>query len=441
VQIVSPANGALTNHTPIDVSWTINGVIQPLQRSQELVEGPNTITRSFTDATGKTGSATITVTLDSHPPVVVITSPANGLVTNQASRTVAWTVDGVPQTTDLTATLVQGSNTITRTATDAAGNTGTASITVTLDTQAPVVMITSPSNGLLTNQASQMVAWTVDGVAQTSQLSATLSEGTNTITRSATDAAGNVGTATITATLDTQGPVVTITSPVNGMITNQVSQTVAWTVDGVQQITQLTAALVEGVNTITRSTTDAAGNTGTSSITITLDTQAPVVSITSPLNGLLTNQAMQQIAWAVDGITQTTQRTANLVEGANTITRTATDAAGNIGTASITVMLDTQAPIVVITSPANGLLTNQSSTNVTWTVDGVPQTTQLTQTLVEGTNSITRTATDLAGNTGTSSITVTRDTQAPVVVITSPAEGFVTTQSPIAVAWTVDGIV
>lgn len=45
-----------------------------------------------------------------------------------------------------------------------------------------------------------------------------------------------------------------------------------------------------------------------------------------------------------------------LTEGANTITVTATDPAGNSASASIAVELDTVPPVVVITSPSDGHL-------------------------------------------------------------------------------------
>ena len=508
VAITSPPNGFLTNQTPIAVAWTVNGVAQTMQLTQALVEGSNTITRSFTSAAGNTGTASITVILDTHVPVVVITSPSNGFITNQTSISVAWTVDGVTQTTQLTQTLVEGPNTITRSFTSAAGNTGTVSITGTLDTHVPVVVITSPANGFLTNQTSISVAWTIDGVAQTTQLTQPLVEGPNTITRSFTSAAGNTGTASITVTLKTHPPVVKITSPVNGFLTNNPIMTVAWTVDGAQQTTQVSETLkVEGINAIVRSAVDAAGNVGSDtvkgtldtippqvkitrpshdtivntpsflvgymvdgtaltkvislsegpnkividstdpagnrgadSVMITLDTVPPIVKIVFPQQGFITNNPIVLVSWTVDSVRQTTQVIETLhVEGVNTIVRFTTDSAGNVGSDTVRGTLKTRPPVVHITSPANAFLTNNPTLTVAWTVDGVQQTTQLTQSLVEGDNMVIRAATDVAGNTGADTIHVTLKTHPPVVVITSPVNGFWTNQTPIAVAWTVDG--
>ena len=95
------------------------------------------------------------------------------------------------------------------------------------------------------------------------------------------------------------------------------------------------------------------------------------------------------------------------MEGANTITRTATSPTGLLGTASVTGTLNTKPPIVVINSPTNGQLLRATPVTVSWSVDGVAQTTLLSENLVSGINTITRTATDSAGNVGTASVVVT----------------------------------
>lgn len=95
-------------------------------------------------------------TVDTVPPALTITSPADGLITNEESLTVSGTtndvtstpvtvtVNGTPVTVQTngsfstTITLKSGSNTITVVATDAAGLKTTITRTVTLDTGAPV---------------------------------------------------------------------------------------------------------------------------------------------------------------------------------------------------------------------------------------------------------------------------------------------------------------
>jgi RHS repeat-associated protein len=438
VVITNPGQDTIVNISPLSVGYTIDS--DPRTRRISLTEGLNKIIIDSIDQAGNRGADTVKVTLDTQAPEVKITSPENGQLTNHTTITVIWTIDGVSQTAQLSESLTEDTNIITRSSTDAAGNIGTTSIKVVLDTKAPEVTITSPINGLQTNHTPVNISWTVDGVTQTTQLTQPLMEGANTITRSETDAVGNVGTASVTVTLDTNPPVVVITSPANGLLTNKTPVAVAWTVDGIAQTAQLTQALEDGANTVIRSTTDAAGNTGTASITVTLDTKPPVVAITSPVNGLLTNHMPVNISWTVDGVSQSTQLTQALDEGTNTITRSATDAAGNTGSVAITVTLDTQAPVVTITSPVNGTIVNQSPIEVAWTIDNVVQTTKLSESLVEGPNTIIRTATDAAGNTGADTITVNLDYHVPVVEITFPPEGYQATETPVRVTWTVDNV-
>ena len=470
-----PASGVLSNDSDADgdpitavlASGPVHGTLT-LNANGSFTYVPNANWNgadafSYTAYDGSLDSApataTITVVADTTPPTITIASPVDGYLTNQTSVTVSGTASdvgtGVASVTangvacTLTGSdyscvnvplLAEGANVLTVTAADNAGNVATAGVTVTRDTQAPVVSIVAPLEGTLTTQTEVTVAWTVDGVAQTSLTSENLVEGDNAITRTATDAAGNVGSAMIHVTLDTIAPVVAIDSPADGFVTNHSPIDVAWTVDGAAQTTQLTQNLVEGDNAITRSFTNAAGNTGTAVIHVILNTQAPVVAITAPANGFLTNNPILAVAWTVDGVAQTTQLTQDLVEGDNVITRTATDAASNVGTATVHVTLDTQAPVVAITAPANGALVKAATVDVTgtasdangiasikvggtacsyvsgsWTCSAFP--------LAEGSNTLTATVTDAAGNSAAAVVTVTRDTTAPAVAIVSPADG------------------
>jgi uncharacterized Zn-binding protein involved in type VI secretion len=158
--IVSPANLALVNTSPVNVTGTIadpaaavsvNGVPAIVsgggfQASVVLVEGANTITALAQHSNGTTSTATVQVTLDTSPPELTIDSPADGFMTLESSITVSGTVsdlqaqvsvNGVP-TQVINGTflasnvpLVVGPNTIQVSASDPAGNSSTAQITVT----------------------------------------------------------------------------------------------------------------------------------------------------------------------------------------------------------------------------------------------------------------------------------------------------------------------
>src|SRR5439155_846008 len=145
-----------------------------------------------------------------------------------------------------------------------------------------------------------------------------------------------------------------------------------------------THALADGAYTVHASQTDAAGNTGTSANNnFTVDTVAPVVTVTSPANGSIHNTAPTTfsgtIRTASGNVTVTIGGAATLsfttacnsgawttnhalADGAYTVHASQTDAAGNTGTsATNNFTVDTVAPVVTVTSPANGSFRNTSS--------------------------------------------------------------------------------
>src|SRR6185503_5761726 len=128
----------------------------------------------------------------------------------------------------------------------------------------------------------------------------------------------------------------------------------------------------------------------------------------------------------------------------NTINVTATDIAGNTSVDSIGITYDPLPPTVTITGPTTAATYNTSATSITlsgtasdtltsvtqvnWAVAGGPSggatgTTNWTTpliTLASGTNTITITALDAAGNPATDQITVVSDNIQPTIDITSP---------------------
>jgi Glucodextranase, domain B len=116
-------------------------------------------------------------------------------------------------------------------------------------------------------------------------------------------------------------------------------------------------------------------------------------------------------------------------EGANQIiTGTATDKAGNSASANVFISLDKTVPVLTIASPSNGTSVSSSPVKVTGTAsdslsgiatvlcNGNPaslsnSTFSCDVPLNNGPNTITAEAIDVAGNTGSLSISVTRETQ------------------------------
>lgn len=127
-----------------------------------LAEGSHTITIGVSDNDGNAASTTSTAfTMDTVPPTLNISAPADGLITNNSSLTVSGTTNDVTSSpvtvtiklngTDQGAvtitsgsfskalTLASGSNTIVVRSTDSAGKYSEITRTVTLDTTPPVI--------------------------------------------------------------------------------------------------------------------------------------------------------------------------------------------------------------------------------------------------------------------------------------------------------------
>lgn len=125
--------------------------------SAALSDGQHTLAFYADDNDGNSAAATSSVfTVDTVPPTLNITSPADGFITNDdecvvagstndtTSGSVVVTVNGSPVTVEngefsTTIRLAEGANTITVIATDAAGQTTTIVRSVTLDTVAPII--------------------------------------------------------------------------------------------------------------------------------------------------------------------------------------------------------------------------------------------------------------------------------------------------------------
>ncbi|MCX7164213.1 MAG: retention module-containing protein [Rhodocyclales bacterium] len=351
-------------------------------------------------ATESTAPPVVQVPGDTSP----VTPPAGGTQTVPGAAdpttppVVQVTVDNAPVTPgNGTVPLDEGTHTVAVTATDAAGNTASTSTTVTVDTVAPTPTITvtdpgthgTPTDDHITNVNTVTVAATDPTTAASLQVTVdngtpvtvttgaagtvtdpiTLSEGTHTVGVTAIDAAGNASaTVNTTVTVDTTTPTlsaVTITDPgthgtsttdfvTNGNITVAATATDGTTTATVQVtdngtlVTPTANGTVtlagDGTHTVGVTAIDAAGNaSATVNTTVTVDTVAPTVQITSHHGTVtvtatdLTTAATLQVtvngtAVTVAGNGQATVTDVLTLTGAGShpvITATATDAAGN----------------------------------------------------------------------------------------------------------------
>ena len=291
----------------------------------------------------------------------------------------------------------------------------------------------------------------------------TLREGENTLAVEGIDEFGNTGSSnTISVTLDTTAPEVSIANPATGYLTNQDSVVVTGTVDDpmvseialdvndTEQTVVVTEgsfseeiSLIEGTNTIEASAADLLGNGGSSErVVVTYNEGAPAVSITSPSGGAKTNSTFVVVDYTIVGeaisaefvlndvsegiAAESGSRSVSLVEGPNTIEARASGGTITASSGIVTVVSDTTAPsmssdvsepwkTVLITAYSDEALSSpptvevvaDSTTEIEMTLTGVREWSGNYEIPGDGSYFVNVSGTDEAGNTGfcTSSFT------------------------------------
>jgi len=440
VTITAPTSGFYKTSTlpALDYTVTETNSHTEVVSGWATTEGVHTVTVTSTDAAGNVGSDSVTYTVDNTAPVVDITAPTDGAYYKTANVPLAaYTATDTSPITVVQAgySTAEGVHTYTVTATDGAGNSGSASVTYTVDNTAPVVVINAPAEGgYYKTSTLPALDYAVNEINPHSEVVSgwAMTEGVHTVTVTSTDAAGNVGSASVTYTVDNTAPVVTINAPVDGEYYKSSAVPAAgFSVVEINPYTTVESgySTSEGVHTYTVTATDSAGNVGSASVTYTVDNTPPVVTITAPANGLYYKTAdVPSAAFTiVEANPYTTSESGYATtEGPHTYIVTATDAAGNVGSDSVTYTVDNTAPVVTITAPANGAYYKSSAVPVAAysVVELNPYTVvESGYSTAEGAHTYTVTATDAAGNVGSDSVTYTVDNTPPVVTITAPANG------------------
>ncbi|MFP2912310.1 Ig-like domain-containing protein, partial [Pyxidicoccus sp. 3LFB2] len=480
-------DGATYGPIPVDGTgnWTFTVPVP-------LAEGPYTVSATSVDAAGNSaGPVTSTFTVDLTGPNTLITSGPPAL-TRETSATFDFdqegggvsyqcSVDGasyVPCTDPTTfGPFADGEHVLLVRAVDASGNVdpSPAEHRWTVDASAPDTLIASgpadPTNASTAtfdfeaNEPNATFECSVDGAAfvpcTDPDTFEGFAEGEHTLAVRAVDAAGNVDPtpATYTWTVDVTAPVVpVITGPANGAELNSGNVTITGTADGATSVTLTVGGatygpipvdaqgnwtftppvtLADGPYTISVVAVDGAGNTSApATSTFTVDQSAPDTEIDSGPPAL-TNVATADFVFSSDESPVTFQCSLDgaafapctaqqtfgpLADGEHTLAVRAVDAAGNVDPtpATYTWEVDTVAPVVTITTPANGAVlptpdvtysgTTVPGAQVTVVVDGVLVGTVTADAsgiwtlpsgtpLMDGPHSVTVTATDPAGNT------------------------------------------
>ncbi len=491
---VSLYAGSAASGIPVQTLTTSAvGAAWSVPASSALAQGTYTAQAQQSDAAGNLGKSTpSTFTVDTTPPIVTVSEPANGSTTNENRPSF----------------------------TGAAGTEPGDSPKITVNVYAGSSISGSPVDTLTATATSG--SWSIAPASA-------LADGTYTVQATQSDAAGNVGnSAPNTFTIDTTPPAVTLATPANEATTTSQKPTfsgAAGTAPGdsstvtvdiyagsaasgtpIQTLTttatasswsvSASPALTNGIYTAQAHQQDAAGNVGSSAAnTFTVNAVTPAIALTTPANGSATNDSTPTFTGAagtasgdsstvtveiysgssVSGLPvqtlTTTQASGHwatvplgaLPDGTYTAQATQSNADGNIGTsAPSTFTIDTIAPAVMLTTPSQGTDSNNNKPTfsgvagtepgdspkvtlaiyagssasgtpvqtLTSTQSGGHWTTSPTTALADGTYTAEATQADSAGNIGKSSaVTFTVDTTPPVTMIDSAPSGKVATGS------------
>ena len=412
--------------------------------------GTTEVTCTATDDAANTGTATFSVeVVDTTAPVIAGTPDdleieaqgPDGAVVSYDPPTATDVVDGNVAVTCLPAPgdtfELDVATTVTCTATDAHDNTATSTFEVLVsDGTAPTLTLPSDIVEEATGPDGAAVSWTasaddiVDGdvpVACGPSSGATFPLARTVVGCSATDARGNTGSGSFAVTVvDTTPPVLTLPDPITTEATGPTGASVAFEATALDIVDGDVAPVCSsssgdtfplGTSTVECTATDAAGNPGTGSFSVTVeDTTAPgltlpaaiTVEATGPLGATVTYEVTADDLVSGVVLPSCTPAPGVFPLGTTTVECSATDGAGNTGTGSFDITVqDTSAPDLTLPDEIVAEATGPGGAPVTWTatatdvVDGTvtPSCTPSSgSTFALGDTPVQCTATDAAGN-------------------------------------------
>lgn len=489
----APVNGVVTAPATVTFSCSdaLSGTASCPAPVNVTTAGANQVFNgTATDRAGNSASTSLTLNVQLAALAVTATAapPANAANWNNSDVTITYQcTGGVPPVScpgARTITTEGAGQLISASATDAGGQTASASVTVQIDRTPPVItgsIAPQPDiNGVNAETATVTFTCTdgLSGVATCPSPVTVTTFGPQTINGVVVDNAGNTSTTDVPVNVQ-HIPTLTVVASVspqpNAAGWNKSTVTVTYTCSGglppiVCPDPEVISA--DGANIVSSGTaTDAYGNTATASATVNLDQTPPLVSITAPPDGSINpSTSLNVTGLESDGLSGVASVTCNgfpagvvggnftcslvMTQSPTTVTVVVTDVAGNSVTTSIKVTL--QGPKVTITSPISMALFSSNSTTVTGTVDdpnavvsvnGVPAPNQNGSftannvVLREGNNLLSATAVSAQGAAGTDSLTVVLDTTPPSISIDSPRDKAILTSPQIAVSGLVNDVV
>jgi len=185
--VVVKVDGTAVDASTLAFTAITNGYSVTYTPASALGDGSHTVTVDASDNDGNAAtSKSSTFTVDTIPPTLNITAPADGLIINATSLTVKGTTNDITSSpvtlkislngTDQGAitvgadgsfskafTLTEGENTIIVTATDTAGKISTVTRTVTVDTSVPKIVAAAITPNPVDAGATMVIAVTIEG--------------------------------------------------------------------------------------------------------------------------------------------------------------------------------------------------------------------------------------------------------------------------------------
>ncbi|MDS0082469.1 Ig-like domain-containing protein [Enterobacter hormaechei subsp. xiangfangensis] len=448
--------------TTVDASgkWSV-GV--PASVISALTDGTVTLSATITDSAGNSSTQTHDVVVNTASVALTVNTLSGDDVINAAEAGASLVINGssaqFASGTQVTITLngksytatiqSDGSWTTTVPAADvgtladgasyqvsvsaqgSAGNSASATHTISVDTTAPVISVNTLSGDDVLNAAEAQQALTVQGsssaeAGQTVTVTlggktytalvandgtwtldvpavdlAALSQGALTVTASVNDKAGNSGQTTHTLTVDTIAPAVTISTVADDDIVNNAEQLAGQTISGTttaeqgQTVTvsfnghsyQATVGangswsvfvpgrdflgLSDGDYTITATVSDKAGNPGSATHDVTLNGDVPTIAINTFAQDDIVNAAEHGTPLVISGTTDAPAgQTVTITLNGKTYTATVQNDGTwsyTVGSADVTALADGGS--YVINAQVSNAIGNSVSDNHTVTVD------------------------------------------------------------------------
>src|SRR5271157_2768016 len=342
-------------------------------------------------------------------PAISVQSPSQGQLFSTSSVALSLTVqdpylhkiwyklDGgapVDMPTNTTIAISDGTHTIVFYANETSGAITSVTRSFTVDSTAPVIIVQSPtpsqifgnslvSLGITATDTNLDKTWyTLDNgsmVLMPVNTTITVADGMHSITFYANDTLGHVNSVSRAFSVDTTAPTITVQSPVASQVfgASQVPLTATFSDSNLDKTwyrldngstvlmpVNTTITVADGMHSITFYANDTLGHVNSVTRSFIVDTAAPVVSITSPVNAsnlasgnfsvlfTATDLTKDKTWYTVNGGNPTFVAGSNfplaLADGSFTIIVYCNDSFGRISASIVSVTIDSTAPSIAI---------------------------------------------------------------------------------------------